>query len=60
MAEELKAEPCPFCNSREVYVVTGAQLQYVSCDGCWAEGPAVAGFEEAITAWNTRNTKEVS
>lgn len=52
MSEELK--PCPFCGRGHLFSSSNqADMEFVGCDDCGAEGPAREGLE-AIAAWNTR------
>jgi len=44
--------PCPFCGGTDLDV----KMMWVYCEGCSADGPTGAGYENsAILAWNTRS-----
>ena len=47
---------CPFCGGKaELRAYTGT-LQFVQCVGCLSSTTAFPTDEEAIEAWNKRNT----
>lgn len=54
----LDIEPCPFCGSNEVNVITMDGMSRARCEGCSAVGPrskvAVPRDGDAIIAWNKR------
>lgn len=54
MTEDVKLEPCPFCQSDNHYVACGSSLYWGKCVACGAEGPTKDGRAEAVAAWNTR------
>ena len=52
MESELK--PCPFCGGKKLAVFGCYEEYYVSCSGCFTEGPSGETYEEATEAWNRR------
>lgn len=57
---ELKPCPVPWCRSRNVAVGYAAHNCFVRCGNCGATGPSAGLPSEAIAAWETRPTIEVS
>lgn len=54
MSKALK--PCPFCGGQAELRVYSAELQFVQCSVCLAGSTAFTNSEEAVAAWNKRNT----
>jgi len=60
----LHIEPCPFCNSTKIMAEGNAQLVFIVCQKCLAQGPAIflqsiadlssQPDKEALKLWNTR------
>lgn len=56
----VEAEPCPFCQSREISLVVLGEKQtpvLIHCDACGAAGPLAHTTEQFIERWNNRATK---
>jgi Lar family restriction alleviation protein len=53
-SESERLEPCPFCGSEDVKVVTQNGVDAVECGDCCIEGPPGESYQEAVTLWNTR------
>lgn len=47
---------CPFCGGRAELRVYSANMQFVQCDECLACSHAFQSDNEAIDAWNRRDT----
>jgi hypothetical protein len=52
--EGVVARPCPFCDSKDVFMVRGAGHFFVACRDCKSSGPPVALEDTAILHWNVR------
>lgn len=49
--------PCPFCGHADMKIChypSGDNHPWVSCESCWARGPASKLAVDAIEAWNRR------
>lgn len=60
---DLKIQPCPFTYVRHPKEKLSVQkfpgLEYISavyCDNCGAWGPGMVNTEDAVRAWNERNS----
>ena len=51
-----KLKRCPFCGGKANLRVYSANLQFVQCVDCLSGTNAFPTDEEAIEAWNKRNT----
>ena len=47
---------CPFCGGKAELRVYSAELQFVQCVDCLSSSTAFMTGNEAIDAWNKRNT----
>lgn len=50
-------KPCPFCGEKadvEFDELGGTNWHTVMCSACYATGPEEEGYDNAVTAWNTR------
>lgn len=58
MTENAELKPCPFGCKRGLTVYQSLYCEYVVCDHCESTGPAAKTREEAIAAWNRRDSVE--
>lgn len=54
--QEMKLEPCPFCGSHQVELMTNdyADHSWVACKVCRVQGVGDSKPREAIKKWNRR------
>ena len=53
----MELKPCPFCVSDDQYVSQIKRHHWnVGCNKCYAEMTHLSSKEQAIKAWNTRDT----
>ena len=53
-----KLKPCPFCGGEAEKQWGMMAIYWVECTDCGAEGSQHGSLEEAIAAWNTRNSMD--
>ena len=50
----MKLEPCPYCNSKKIFIDQIEKYIRAYCGDCLAEGPPTSNEEKAGRLWNMR------